>query len=174
VAGGLLYKTYEARIAVRRLPAALILVEMFTVPFLSAQTTEAPSTYHNIPRPRLSLANVQSRPPKTKSRWDRFDAEFGIQNQRTTAVTEPIARVKYGADVVLFSLDALVNTIEDAMELRYSHGRIRRAAAAHNDPDDGLTRLTGPLTLEDARLKFDLELTSGKPYLGVRLVIPMN
>ena len=127
-----------------------------------------------LPRLRQPALAVQAHPATLQSRWDRFEAEFGLPDQQTSLLTSSILRAKYGVDLAAFGVKALSNTLQDATELRFSRGRVRRASSAVLDPSPRNERPTGPFSLEDARLKFDFALTTGKPYVGARLVIPFG
>ena len=140
---------------------------------LQAQMAEPPAAaYHGIPLPSRSLTDAQPRLPASKSRWDRFEAEFGLRDNRNAGVLASIARAKYGLDLATFSLNTFLNAIEDATELRYCRGRVSRVSASPTPvtPHRG----AGPVTLEDARLKLDLAMTGSRPYVGVRIVIPFG
>ncbi len=138
-----------------------------------AQTIDSPPpVYHGIPLPRSGLLGIQARLPKTKSRWEHFEAEFGLRDDRATGVTASIARAKYGLDLLTFSAEVLADSMEDVVELRYTRGRICRVATSPSPAP--AAHGAGPLSLEDARLKFDLKLARGRPYLGLRLVIPFG
>ena len=140
--------------AVRSTLAALLIV---TLPFLPAKPAE--------PEREIQLI-------KSRSDRERFEAEFGIQAHDQQALTAPIAHAKYTVDLALFSLENALDDIEAAMELRYSRGRIHRASAMPAIPAAQSKRAL--FTLEDARLKFDIKVSGGKPHLTVRLVIPFG
>ena len=157
----------------RRVMAGLLSSSVLAGSGLYAQAIESPPpVYHGIPLPRSGLLGIQARLPKTKSRWEHFEAEFGLRDDRDKGVTASIARAKYGLDLLTFSADALVDSMEDAVELRYTRGRICRVATSPSPVPAG--HGASPLSLEDTRLKFDLGLAGSRPYLGVRLVIPFG
>ena len=133
------------------------------------------------PRLRASLLTSKSvpakRPPalvaakRSRQSWDRFEAEFGLQQSDPTFIRGNIRRAKYGLDVVAFAATSALKSVEQALELEYSHGKVHRAAAMPTEP---LTDYERPRAFDDTRLKFDINLASGKPRLGVRLVIPFG
>jgi hypothetical protein len=117
-------------------------------------------------RPPALVAAKRSREP-----WDKFEAEFGLQQSDPTLIRGNIRRAKYGLDVVAFAATSALESAERAIELEYSHGKIHRAAAMPTEP---LADYERPRAFDDTRLKFDIDLASGKPRLGVRLVIPFG
>jgi hypothetical protein len=152
-----------------------LLLGMGSARAFAAPTADDPSPpRYNISLPRLDLITVAPRPATLRTRWERFDAEFGLHDQSSSLVAGSLLRVKYAVDVACFGVRALSTTIGDATELRYSHGRIRRASTALSDPSPRSAHHAGPIVLEDARLKFDFEMASSKPYVGVRLVLPFG
>lgn len=140
----------------------------------AAQTNDGLAAGLSVPESRLRLVGPKSARPTLHSRWQRFDAEFGLRNEQHSVVLASVSHVKYTVDLAVFSLQTLSDTLEEAAELRYSHGRIRRAASLDDAPLPRSRWADGPLALEDARLKFDLELARGRPYIGVRLVFPFG
>ena len=152
-----------------------LLLNAFAARALSAQTTDDPSpTRQNIPLPRLNLTAVEPRRANIQTRWERFNAEFGIRDQHTSFLTASLLRAKYTADVALFSIKTISSTLGDATELHYSRGRIRRASTDDSVQSPSTARQGGLITLEGARLRFDFELARSKPYVGVRLVLPFG
>ena len=139
----------------------------------SAQV-QAQSVEDTLPRLRLPTLAVRRRPDTLQSRWDKFEAEFGLPEQPQSPLTASLLRAKYGVDVAAFGIKAISSTFQDATELRFSRGRVRRASTADLEPSPRYARPTGPFTIEDARLKFDFELATGKPYIGARLVFPFG
>jgi hypothetical protein len=117
---------------------------------------------------------MQPRTPSLQTRWDRFEAEFGIPDQQTSLLTGSLLRAKYSLDLAAFGIKTFASTLEDATELRYSRGGIRRASSTQISPPPRYSHPTGPFYLEDARLKFDFVLATGKPYIGARLVFPFG
>jgi len=113
------------------------------------------------------LVSLKSAPQS----WDRFEAEFGLQQDDPTLIRGNIRRVKYSMDLVTFSVDSFLRNTERALELKYANGAIHRAAAAHSEPSPDLGHAGA---FDDTRLKFDIDLTHGKPYVGLRLVIPFG
>ena len=151
--------------------AALILIGSLTTGPLVAPGTVGFQKKHLLASaPRVAI--VATQPGQTLVRWGKFASEFTPRDSDMPAILQPIACAKYGADVAVFTFDNLAHHIEDALELRFSHGHICRASTATVESPVHLQR--GPVTLEDARLKFDFEIASGKPYVGVRLVLPFG
>lgn len=155
--------------------ATFLLLNAFAARALLAQAADDPApSYHNIPLPRMNLITVVPRPATHLTRWDRFDAEFGLHDEQASLLAGSLLRAKYTVDVALFSIKTLSNALGDATELRYSHGRIRRASTADSDPSLRSAHHDGPILLEDARLKFVFEMASSRPYIGIRLVLPFG
>jgi len=110
-------------------------------------------------------------PKGTQRSWEQFEAEFGLQQNDPTLIRGNLRRVKYGMDLVTYSVDNFLRSTERALELKYSNGAVRRAATAPNEPSPG-SKHAG--AFDDTRLKLDLDLTRGKPYVGLRLVVPFG
>ncbi len=141
---------------------------------IAAQTDDGFAAGLRVPESRLRLVAPKPARPTLHSRWQRFDAEFGLRNEQHSVVLASVSHVKYTVDLAVFSLQTLSDTLEEAAELRYRHGHIRRAASLDDDPLAPARRTDGLIALEDARLKFDIELARGRPYIGVRLVFPFG
>jgi hypothetical protein len=103
--------------------------------------------------------------------WDRFETEFGLQQSDPTFIRGNIRRAKYGLDVVAFTATSVLDGAERALELEYDHGMVHRVASMPAEPH---TKHARPRAFDDTRLKFDFDLTDGKPHVGVRLVIPFG
>jgi hypothetical protein len=144
------------------------------VSFAARTNDDVLATELGVPESRLRLIAPKPARPTMHTRWQRFDAEFGIRSEQQSVVLASVRHVKYTMDLAVFSLKTFSDTIEEAVELRYRDGHIRRAASLDDDPPSRPRRADGPIVLEDARLKFDLELTRGRPYVGVRLVFPFG
>jgi len=139
------------------------------------QTTDDPApAYRNIPLPRLNIITAEPRPATLRTRWERFDARIRPPRRTGFAAGCLALRAKYAVDVAFFSIKSFSNTLGDATELRYSRGQIRRASTAYSDPSPPSAHHAGPITLEDARLKFDFEMASSKPYVGTASVLPFG
>jgi len=153
----------------------VLLLNAFTADTLLGQTAnDSDCAYRNVPLPRLSSLTVAARPAKLQSRWDRFEAEFGLPDERASLLTASLLRAKYSVDVALFSIKMFSATLGDATELRYSRGRIRRAATVDSDRPHRSAHHDSPIVLEDARLKLVFDMASSRPYIGVRLVLPFG
>ena len=140
----------------------------------SAQQPESPPLRASVlaAKADTSTRTMVLVPPKaTRQSWERFESEFGLQQSDPTLIRGNVRRAKYGLDVVTFATANFLDSAQRALELEYSHGVVRRVAAIPVEPRANYIR---PRMFDDTKLKFDFDLASGKPRLGVRLVIPFG
>lgn len=123
-----------------------------------------------LPDREIALPNRQ---PTSAECWERFEVEFGIERRNPSAVLGVIESMKYGLDVLVFSVDLYLRQLDEALEFEYEQGAI---LPVHSLSHTGPRIYPNPFqdALENARLKFDFEVATGKPYVGVRLVIPIG
>ncbi|MEI6085661.1 MAG: hypothetical protein WCS70_15360 [Verrucomicrobiota bacterium] len=142
----------------------------------TADTQEPPAITATLERPPSMLAErlISSEPVllKHSDPWDQFQNEFGRDQEKAPSVLDSLAHAKYGVDLTVYTVTTFLDRLEDILELRYTNGRIE-SAAANPQPSAGTVK-HGPVTLEDARLKFDFAFAGGQPYVGVRLVLPFG
>jgi len=142
----------------------------------TGETQATPDLTATFSRPPVKLTDrpltVEPQLVKRPDRWEKFQKEFGFDQEIAPASLAPIANAKYGADLTLYTANTLLERLEAILELRYTQGRIVPAAMFPRTKPVQLAR--GPVTFEDARLKVDFELTRGRPYLGLRLVLPFG
>lgn len=92
--------------------------------------------------------------------WECFEAEFEPQPNNPSPVKRQIEAIKYDLDTVVFALDRFVKNIRHHADFELDQGRLRPTRT-----DDRGGRRGNP------RVKLDLDLTHGKPYVGARVVI---
>src|SRR5258705_13833574 len=65
----------------------LLLNASFAAPALLAQAADDQTRQRReIPLPRFNLMTVQPRPATLQTRWERFDAEFGLHDEQSSLV----------------------------------------------------------------------------------------
>lgn len=133
----------------------------------TADTEEAQPAVLTL-RPLTHVPVLTQRP----DRWERFEEEFGMKQEHLPVALDAIAHAKYGADITVFGVNTILQRLETVLELRYTRGQI--VTVFSSPPTGPPHRSQSPFSLEDTRLKVDFELTSGKPYIGVRLVFPFG
>ena len=115
---------------------------------------------------RTTSATVATVP----ERWEKFEAEFGIQQPSRSLVKGSLQNAKYRLDEASVTLQEFVDTVRD--RLKFDYGL--------NDPGSPAARrnLTGNLltdTINRARLQSAIDLNLGaKAFLGVKLVLPLG
>lgn len=128
--------------------------------------------------PRLSEWDASQiiKPPHRNDashRRDKFETEFGIDGKTRTGVLGSVQLAKYTLDDVTFTVDDFTRNLSDALKLEYDHGRVHRAASPN---DNASPRLSGPGSGIPRGLRFgpELNLTGGKPYVGLVVVVPFG
>ena len=95
--------------------------------------------------------------------WEQFETEFGPQHPSPSPVQRQIETAKYVLDTTVFAVDRFVKSLRDHADFNFDQGHLRHA------PVTPLGR-----SRDDPHVKLDLDLTHGRPYAGVRLVIPFG
>lgn len=122
----------------------------------------------NLPASRVSertewpLPARHGKPTDTEA-WEKFEAEYRPEPLSLSPVKRQLETAKYGLDTTLFAVDRFVKSIRDHADFEFDHGNMHRTR----------TNSRGGF-LANPRVKLDLELLRGKPYAGVRLVIPFG
>jgi hypothetical protein len=106
------------------------------------------------------------------SRWERFQAEFGLRDKNPSWLKGTIETTKYRLDSALF---AVTDFVEHSLNFDYEVRNLGRATPAEEAPRryrDNLWRNA----VENARLKSEINLNSltGKGFVGVKLVLPIG
>jgi hypothetical protein len=108
-------------------------------------------------------------------RWEKFEAEFGIQQRESSLLRASVQSAKYQLDRAVFAMQEIVDTVESALEFDYPIGRW---AASDAGRGGGQPRSSNPLqdALLNARLQSDIDLSvpTGRAFVGVKLVLPVG
>lgn len=116
--------------------------------------------------------------PTVGQRWSDFEREFGITDPSESRVLGAIQAAKYQLDRTVFALDLFVEQTRDALRFEYDfargiliHGRTE--SEDFSQPPD--PAWWGP-SFGEARLRTDVDLDvgSGRAWLGMRLVVPVG
>lgn len=110
---------------------------------------------------------------KPLTKWEKFEAEFGIYDSSPTPMLDPLVQGKHAVDVTLFTALELTSQISNILELRYSNGHFGRVASM-SAPAHSTRWHDSPIHLDDVRIKFDITMAKSKPYVGVRVVFPFG
>lgn len=107
---------------------------------------------------------VPHRKPTDAEAWEQFRAEYSPTQQSLSPIKRQIETAKFGLDTATFALDHFVKNIQSQADFTYDQGSLRRTRALS---------LEKPPT--SPRVKLDLEMWQGsRPYVGVRLIIPIG
>ena len=106
---------------------------------------------------------VFHRKPTDAEAWEKFESEYRPEQRSPSLVKRQIETAKYGLDTTVFAVDRFVKSIRDHADFEFDQGRLRRTRA---NSRGGF--------LDNPRVKLDLDLTHGTPYLGARVVIPFG
>jgi hypothetical protein len=102
--------------------------------------------------------------PTDAEAWERFEAEYSPPQKSPSPIKRQIETAKYGLDTALFAVDRFTKNVQSQADFRFDRGSLRRTRT---------TFLEG--SRHSPRVKLDLDLwQGGKPYLGVRLIIPFG
>ena len=158
------------------------------VPSAAAQKSESPMVMASLSvstiQPEFILTRVRERPdcpaprvaertdwplpmrrhkPTDAEAWEKFESEFRPEQRSPSPVKRQIETAKYGLDTTVFAVDRFVKSIRDHADFEFDQGHMRRTRA---NSRGGF--------LDNPRVKLDLEMLRGKPYAGVRVVIPFG
>jgi hypothetical protein len=103
------------------------------------------------------------RKPTDTEAWAKFEAEFRPVQWSESPIKRPIETAKYGLDVTAFAVDHFVKSIRDHADFELYQGSLRRTRANSNEG-----------FLDNPRVRLDLDVTHGKPYIGAQIVIPFG
>lgn len=107
------------------------------------------------------------------SRWERFETEFGITEPEQSLVLRSVQTAKYNLDRFLFAANEFSHNVSSATEFEVDHGRLYHVSAAMRQSREDMAN--PPTTIsENMRLGLELNLAQGRPYVGVKLVIPFG
>jgi hypothetical protein len=141
--------------------------------FLSVPTITAASTRSNVSertdRQVLTERELQPiwvahRKPTDHEAWERFEAEYSLPRKSPSLIKRQIETAKYGLDTAVFAVDRFTKNVESQADFSFDQGSLRRTrVATTGEPQN------------KPRVKLDLEMWQGsKPYVGVRLIIPIG
>lgn len=113
-------------------------------------------------------------------RWERFEAEFGIQRKDDSLAKNTMRTAKYRLDRATFAMQEFVDNVESAMRFDYGWNdraegvEVERRARLPARPSDGFMELMTD-SLRNARLQSDVELRlDGRAFIGIKLVLPVG
>ncbi len=106
-------------------------------------------------------------------RWEKFEVEFGITETERSLVLGTMQTMKYNVDTLLFTVDNFARSLSESLEVEYQEGKLHRVVPLGERPRQDSS---GPPmdVVENARLGLDFNLSNGKPYVGVKLVVPLG
>ena len=108
--------------------------------------------------------------PIATDRWEKFEAEFGIQQPSRSPVKGSMQTAKYQLDRTTLALREFVDTVTDRLRFNYGLSDLGWTPRTHVTTGNFLTD-----TLNGARLKSDIDVKLGaKTFVGVKLVLPLG
>jgi len=103
-------------------------------------------------------------------RWEKFEAEFGIQQPSQSLVKGSLQNAKYQLDRTSLVLQDFIAMVNDHLRFDYGLSDIGLAPRSHVATGNFLTD-----TLCKIRLKSDIRLKIGeKPFVGIKLELPLG
>jgi hypothetical protein len=109
--------------------------------------------------PGREATALRSKSPDAEA-WASFEAEYRPEPRSSSPVKRQIESAKYGLDVTVFAVDRFVKSVRDHADFGFDQGRRR---TMRPNSRGGF--------LDNPRVKLDLDLTHGRPYIGARVVI---
>ena len=107
------------------------------------------------------------------TRWEKFETEFGITEPEPSLVLRSMQTAKYNVDRILFAANEFTRNVSSATEFELGHGKLHHVSADTQQSRDDLSNPSSAIP-ENVRLGLDVNLAQGKPYVGVKLVIPFG
>jgi hypothetical protein len=136
-------------------------------PFTAAsiRTNISERTNRQLPAEReLQRILMSSRKPTDAEAWNQFETEYSPPQKSPSPIKRPIETAKYGLDTALFAVDHFVKNVQSQADFSLDQGGLRRTRA-----------LSLEAPRNSPRVKLDLDMwQASKPYLGVRLIIPIG
>jgi hypothetical protein len=126
------------------------------------------------PAARQAVQRVSRLPSARRSkridRWIEFQKEYGLDRQQRQ---HQVSLAKYGIDTILFTVDGIVDSVEDVFEWE-NRGGSWQPASQVRVPHPQLERRHRPAFLEDARVEIDIDVRRIKPRITLQFVVPFG
>ena len=116
-------------------------------------------------------AITAGRAPTDEEIRQKFEEEYQPLYQSRSAVKHQLETAKYHLDEAVFTLSQWSKNLDDVTEFKLGSTGLRRAsssASAHHP------RRSVAHPLENASVKFDVQVFPKSPYIGVRFIIPIG
>ena len=107
------------------------------------------------------------------TRWEKFETEFGITEPEHSPVLRSMQTAKYNLDRFVFAANEFSRNVSSLTEYGLDHGRLYRVSAATQQSREELP-IPWTTIPENVHLGLDVNVAQGKPYVGVKLVIPFG
>jgi len=106
-------------------------------------------------------------------RWEKFETEFGIAEPEHSPVLRSMQAAKYNLDRLVFAANEFSRDFSNIAQFELDHGKVYHLSAAGLQGGEGPSRSSVPIP-RNVRLGLDVNVAQGKPYVGVKLVIPIG
>lgn len=133
-----------------------------------AATAKLAAEFRIAPRDRAAAVLLVTRP--REKGWREFEAEYGITEPHPSRFLGAIQLAKYTLDEATFGADQFLKTLSRALEIEYRSSGWKYAPQASEEKSSRQVRSP----FENTKLKFDIALQNGSPYLGVRVIVPFG
>ena len=107
------------------------------------------------------------------NRWEKFETEFGITKREPSRVLGTVQTVKYNLDTFLFTVDDFAQSLSDSLQFECDEGKLHHVSTLGERPRQNSSSPSMDIA-ENARLGLDLNVSGGKPYVGVKLIVPLG
>ena len=101
--------------------------------------------------------------PTEVDAWARFETEYQLPKQSLRLVKRQVESAQSGLDTTVFAVDRFIQSLRDHADFEFDQGNWHRPRM---DAHGGF--------FANPRVKLDLDMAHGKPYIGARLVIPFG
>jgi len=105
--------------------------------------------------------------------WEKFETEFGVTVPEHSTVLRSMQSAKYNLDRAVFAANEFSRNLSRLTDYELDHGRFYHVSAATQLlREESSTRW--PTVPENVHLGLDVNLVQSRPYIGVKLVIPIG
>jgi len=130
-----------------------------------------PSPIATADTPNWHLAGEDFLKART-TRWEKFESEFGIVEPEHSTVLRSVQSAKYNLDRLVFAADEFSHNLSSMSQYELDHGRLYHVSS---DPPPSAEDLwPTPSVPRNVRLGLDVNVSLGRPYVGLKLVIPFG
>jgi hypothetical protein len=124
----------------------------------------------------ISKVQSLSKPSTSGERWEKFETEFGIGKKDPSMIKASMESAKYRLDRSLFGMQEFVHDVQTAVSFDCELRTLGHMSSSTRHPVASSVPIPWWDTMEKARFQSDIDLnmTGGRAFVGVRLVLPLG